>query len=161
VVTKATRGREDRDTDILKHIKWLNHYPQPSIKVENKSKMGERVPASLPIKKDKMETTKTDLSKFGYRELEIAGELLKKYAENGSPEGFFEDGLQLMMNFNSGNVFLTNSEYQVLMMNGEKLEQFYSCPECGHEGFLEDMGHNEDSPECQEYLKEIGYKAEK
>ena len=30
------------------------------------------------------------------------------------------------------------------------------CPSCGHEGFKEDMQHNEDDEECQEYLKDIG-----
>lgn len=95
--------------------------------------------------------TTEDLSQFGYRELAMAGDLLKAYAENPIEIG---EGLKLMMNTGSGNVFLTSDEYRVLMMNGDKIEQFYSCPECGHEGFLEDMEH-EGNKECQEYLKSI------
>lgn len=103
----------------------------------------------------KMESiTTTDLAEFGYRELGMAGDLLKAYASNGL-EGFYHDGVQVMMNKNSGNVFLTNSDYQVAMMNGDKLELFYSCPQCGHEGFLEDMEHGKEDKECQAYLDSI------
>lgn len=44
-----------------------------------------------------------------------------------------------MMNQNSGNVFFTNSEYQVAMMNGDKLESFYSTPYEGREGFADEL----------------------
>ena len=44
-----------------------------------------------------------------------------------------------MMNQNSGNVFLTNSEYQVAMMNGDKLESFYWLSYHGNEGFLDEL----------------------
>ena len=62
-----------------------------------------------------------------------------------------------MMNLYSGNVFLTNSEYEVAMMNGDKLESWYFCPYFGHEGFLEDMSHEEQHDTCREYLNDIGY----
>jgi hypothetical protein len=99
--------------------------------------------------------TTTDLSKFGYRELEMVEELIKAKREQGLPEDFEENEVTIMMNQNSGNVFFTNSEFQVAMMNGDKLESFYVCAICGHEGFKEDMQHNEDDEECQEYLKEM------
>jgi hypothetical protein len=44
-----------------------------------------------------------------------------------------------MMNTHSGNVFLTDEDCNVLMMNGNKLEGFYSTPYEGHEGFLKDL----------------------
>ena len=97
----------------------------------------------------------TDLSKFGYREYDMAADLLKALSEGNILDDFNGDEIQLMFNPSSGFVFLTNSEYQVAMMNDDKLESFYSCPICGHEGFLEDMEHNEDDGECQEYLKQI------
>jgi hypothetical protein len=100
--------------------------------------------------------TTTDFSKFGYREREMAEELLKASREQGFPEDFYDDETTIMFNSHSGNVFFTNSDYQVAMMNGDKLESFYSCPICGHEGFADEMEHNEDNKECQEYLKEIG-----
>jgi len=85
--------------------------------------------------------TTTDFSKFGYREREMAEELLKASREDGFPDDFNDDETQIMMNMYSGNVFFTNADCQVCMMNGDKLESFYSCPECGNEGFDEDDFH--------------------
>ena len=104
------------------------------------------------------EITTTDLSKFGYREKAMAAELLSALGK-GLPEDFYDDEVTIMMNMHSGNVFLTNSEFQVAMMNDEKLESFYNCPECGHEGFREDMEHDRDSRGCREYLQDLGIEA--
>ena len=79
-------------------------------------------------------------------------DLITAWNHQGLPEDFYNDEVRPMMNMSSGYVFLTNSEYQVAMMNGDKLESWYSCPECGHEGFLEDMQHDGDR-DCQEYLE--------
>ena len=100
------------------------------------------------------EITTTDFSKFVYREREMAEELLKASREQGFPEDFWDDETTIMMNMNSGNVFFTNSEYQVAMMNDDKLESFYNCPECGEEGFKEDLEEYGNDC-CKEYLKEI------
>ena len=100
-------------------------------------------------------TTTTDLADFGSREREMAEKLLKAWRIKGLPENFEYDEVTIMMNKNSGCVFLTNSEFQAAMMNGDTLELWYNCPICGHEGFLEDMEHGEDEEECQEYLKQI------
>ena len=102
------------------------------------------------------EYTTTDFSKFGYRERKMAEELLKASREQGFPDDFGDDETTIMMNMSSGNVFFTNSDFQVAMMNGNKLESFYSCPVCGHEGFSDEMEHGEGDDECQEYLKDIG-----
>ena len=80
-----------------------------------------------------------DLSQFGYRELRLAAELLHAYLEQPLPEEWYEEGIQICLNTSSGYVFLSNSEYQVMMLNSEKLEMWYSCPECGAEGFHEDI----------------------
>ena len=100
--------------------------------------------------------TSTDFADFGSRERAMAEELLKASREQGFPEDFDQERVTIMMNMSSGNVFFTNEEYQVAMMNGDKLESFYSCPICGHEGFAEDMKHGENDNKCQEYLKNIG-----
>ncbi len=101
------------------------------------------------------ETVTSDLAQFGNREKLMAGKLLVAMAEQGLLDDFNHDEVIVMMNKNSGYVFLTNSDYQVAMFNGNKLESFYSCPQCGHEGFIEDMAHNEDDINCQDYLSEI------
>lgn len=101
------------------------------------------------------EIVTSDLSEFGSREREMAEELLKAWREQGLPEDFNGDKVTVNMNKNSGFVFLSNSDYQVAMMNGDDLESFYSCPQCGHEGFKDEMGHDGNS-DCEEYLKDIG-----
>jgi len=61
------------------------------------------------------------------------------------------------MNRSSGNVFFTNEDYQVAMMNGSDLEMFYSTPYSGHEGFadeLKEMLDNSWNAEDVEYLKD-------
>lgn len=103
--------------------------------------------------------TTSDLSDFGARERKMAEELLKAWREQGLPEDFDADKVTVMMNKNSGNVFLTNSEFQVAMMNGDTLESFYSCPQCGHEGFKDEMEHD-GNDDCAQYLEGIGISKE-
>jgi hypothetical protein len=108
-----------------------------------------------------METmTTTDLSEYGFRELNELEILLKALRLQGLPSEFSADGVTPMFNKNSGNVFLTNSDCQVAMMNGGKLEMFYSCPECGCEGFAEDLKtdfkYKNANQCCMDYLTEMG-----
>lgn len=103
--------------------------------------------------------TTTNLADFGYRELSIAGEILTAYADRKDICPYFSgDGVQLMMNTSSGNVFLTDEDCNVLMMNGSKLEGFYSTPYEGHEGFLDDLlnewNKNWENPDS-EYLANL------
>lgn len=85
------------------------------------------------------EITTTDLADFGWRELKMAAELLSALIDQGSPDDFESDRIQIMMNRNSGCVFLTNSEYQIAMINGDQLESWYTDFEDGTEGFKEDL----------------------
>lgn len=84
-------------------------------------------------------STTTNLANFGYREIKTARDLLDAWVNNGLPEDFSNDGVVLMMNMNSGNVFLTNEEFEVAMMSGDKLESFYTSPYGGREGFFDDL----------------------
>ena len=98
------------------------------------------------------EITTTDFSRFGSREREMAEELLKAWREQGLPDDFDNDSVVIMMNFYSGNVFLTNTEYQVAMMNDDTLESFYTDFETGEEGFKEEL--------TEEALKRLGINEE-
>lgn len=91
-----------------------------------------------------------DLSQFGYRELEESAKLLTAYTsrEHDKTERL-TDGIAIEFNPNSGNVFLVDEDFNVAMMNGDDLEDFYSCPECGNEGFKDDMKNGEKC--CKEY----------
>ena len=85
-----------------------------------------------------MECT-TDFRKFGYREREMAEELLKASREQGFPINFEEDEIEIMFNPDSGCVFFTNADYQVAMMNESFLERFYTLPHSGEEGFADEL----------------------
>ena len=81
-----------------------------------------------------------DLSKFGYREMDIAGDLLKAYSGGSykiwEGENNLSDGVVVEFNPMSGNVFLVDEDCNVAMFNGsDKLEMFLSCSNCGAEGF--------------------------
>jgi len=102
------------------------------------------------------EITTTDLSKFGNRERLELQELLNAWNTQGLPDDFYPTSVKPMWNMYSGNVFLTNDDFQVAMLNDDKLESFYTCPGCGNEGFLEDISNKEyNSDCCREYVKEI------
>lgn len=97
------------------------------------------------------EITTTDLADFGYSERQEMITLLQAWHNQGLPTDFYEDEVRVMMNRNSGCVFLTNGDYQTAMMNGNKLEMWYHCGNCGHEGFAEDCQLNDDGcNECNE-----------
>ena len=108
-------------------------------------------------------STTTNLADFGYRELDMAADLLKAYANGKGPNDFDTDGVTVMMNQNSGNVFLTNDECQVLMLDSDgNLDMWHYTPYSGHEGFADDLReHFINSPGewCQndvEYLLDYG-----
>jgi len=92
----------------------------------------------------------SDMSRFGMREREMAARLLAAYCEN--PPEFLGSGVRIMMNMLSGYVFLSDEDFAVAMMNGDTLEEFHSCPECGAEGFAEELGEHSC---CRDYLKSI------
>lgn len=94
------------------------------------------------------EVTTTNLSDFGARERGLLIDLLQAWEDQGLPEEFYEEEVHAMMNRNSGCVFLTNSDYQTAMMNGDKLEMWYNCGNCGHEGFAEDCQLNDEGCNC-------------
>ena len=85
------------------------------------------------------DTTTTDLSDFGYRELDKARKLLEVWVEQELPEKFNYDNVKIMFNKYSGKVFLTNDDLQVAMLRDDVLEMFYHCPECGVEGFKDEL----------------------
>jgi len=63
-----------------------------------------------------------NLEAFGFRELDIASKLLAKVSEYGYPRDFSDAGISLAFNTHSGYVFLTNEDYQILMLEDDKLK---------------------------------------
>ena len=100
--------------------------------------------------------TTTNLAKFGNREKAIAGDLLYAMSKHGLPKYFDEEDVTVMFNFNSGYVFLTNSELQAAMLTDDNtLEIWHNCPECGCEGFIDDIKTESENDCCIEYLEQF------
>ena len=99
---------------------------------------------------EKGEIATTDLADFGYREIRGAIELLDTWMKHGLPEDFYEHRVRVMFNTKSGLVFLTNSDFQVALINGDKLEEFYTCSKCGREGFKDEFEKDDDCRGCRE-----------
>ncbi len=97
-----------------------------------------------------MENTQ-DLSKFGYRELDMVADLLKAYANDKyvAPEDkeSFGDGVKVEFNPNSGEVFLLDDDYNTLMLTDDGLELWVNCANCGAEGFRSELPLNDEN-EC-------------
>lgn len=80
------------------------------------------------------------LEEFGSRELGMAADLLKAMAEQGLPKDFYKKGVHVDFNPNSGWVFLTNSEYEVAVLDDDgELVQIYNTWYSGIEGTLEEL----------------------
>jgi len=91
---------------------------------------------------------------WGYHEMDLAAKLLDKFSDRPADCGL-EEPISLGFNLDSGCVFLFDGDGNTAMLNGDKLETWYDCPYCGHEGFKEDMDHEPEDDECLEYLKQI------
>jgi hypothetical protein len=93
-----------------------------------------------------------DLSMFGYRELDMAGDLLKAMA-NGKKHDDLElgDEIKLEFNPNSGEVFLVDEDYNVAMLADGQLENWISCSYCGAEGFKSEftLDENGNCKDCK------------
>ena len=78
-----------------------------------------------------------NLAEFGSREIHLLKNILIAWTTTGLPLDFENSEVRPAMNKLSGYVFLTNSDCQIAMLNGDRLEIFHSLPESGEEGFLE------------------------
>ena len=97
-----------------------------------------------------------DLSKLGYREIDLLADLLKAYsdAEWNSKDDELGDEVKWEYNPNSDNLFLVDEYYRVAMINDDgKLENWLNCGNCGKEGFRSEVDFCDDST-CKECHKE-------
>lgn len=96
-----------------------------------------------------------DLSEFNEKQLRLASKLLLLLAERDYLDSFNEEKVHLMLNKNSGNVFLTNEDCDVMMFNDntQKLEMWHTLPYSGEEGFKEYF----DNIDLNKYHKEDRY----
>ena len=85
-----------------------------------------------------------DLSKLGKREISQLSQLLEKVSNNKLTllaETFISNGINWEYNPNSDNLFLVDSDYNVLMYNDDLdlLDLWLFSPYYGYEGFLHDV----------------------
>lgn len=85
-----------------------------------------------------------DLSKLGKREISQLSQLLKKFSDNELTllaENFVSNDIKWEYNPNSDNLFLMDSDYNVLMYNDDLdlLDLWLFSPYYGYEGFLHDV----------------------
>jgi hypothetical protein len=95
----------------------------------------------------------SDLSEFGYRELKIAGQLLSTLKTDKDKTRFIDEGLTVFFNKKSGYVFLSDENFNVAMMNGDILEDFINCPDCGNAALASEFSTESDC--CKEFLEAI------
>ena len=81
------------------------------------------------------------LSKFGFHEFELAKQLFSQVVENGFPPLYNEDGLELLFNTSTGDVYFENNEGLRCMINTRHdcLDIYYSTPYSNYEGFIDDL----------------------
>ena len=104
----------------------------------------------------------SDFEKFGRIEIDVVIDLLSAYKDDRisdlAREYFDFRTMRPAFNTNSGYVFLTDDDYNVLMENNGELDLFLFTPYDGHEGFYDELivDIKDYHPEDQEYLNEIG-----
>ena len=88
--------------------------------------------------------------------------LFQAWRESGLPVDFWNNGVKIGFNMNSGYVFLTNSDYQVAMCTTNEQDQlelysFYTSPYEGKEGSFDELleDYKDMHPEDQEWLQQI------
>jgi hypothetical protein len=80
---------------------------------------------------------------WGYREMSMAADLLKQYADHGTgsvvgvePQGAITIGY----NPNSGNVYMTDEDFNCYMLNDNgEVEQWVTLPSSGIEDFFSEL----------------------
>lgn len=85
-----------------------------------------------------------DLSKLGFREISQLSKLLHLYSNNKLTllaKTYISSGINWEYNPNSDNLFLIDSEYNILMYNNDLnlLDLWINTPYYGYEGFIDDV----------------------
>ena len=99
-----------------------------------------------------------NLADFDASDKREAGRLLSALGTSNDETKFLEkDAVEVYVNRHSGFVFLSDADCNTAGMNGDKLQDWLSCPECGEEGYFEDVKENHDITKgaCRRWQREI------
>lgn len=101
----------------------------------------------------------SNLQKFGTRELEMVRDLidvfLKRKWKNVRDEPDESEELSIKFNTSSGNIFLTDEDFNVWIEEDGYLVQFFSCAECGNEETMQYFMVNDDCYGCLELANQF------
>ena len=97
-----------------------------------------------------------DLNVMGLQDYKQLKNLLTAWFEgDGLPARFEEKNVVIGFNTHSCDVFLTNCDSQVAMLNEDgDIHLLHSCPECGASGFNYELRKHENQC-CDDYLDEF------
>tara|TARA_R110000851_G_scaffold311356_1_gene471503 strand:- start:374 stop:742 length:369 start_codon:yes stop_codon:yes gene_type:complete len=79
------------------------------------------------------------LSKFGALERSKLADILQAWEKWGLPDDFNDTEVVALFNRDSGSVFLSNEDYDTLVLEDGKLVQWHFLPHDGHEGTLSEL----------------------
>ena len=136
--------------------------PKKSAKFKGKKFESSKQPLRRKKMREQSNYYEGDLSELGIRENLILSDLLKMWAEGKMTKNAADvfDSLKAFgFNASSGNVFLIDDNYNVLMDAGGELDLFISLPYSGEEGFpyeFEGRDKGEFNSEDVEYLESLG-----
>ena len=68
---------------------------------------------------------------------------------------WYDQGSKVAMNNQSGYVFLSNEDFQVAMIDNDKLTMFLNCGECGNEGLEGEFEVVDSCEGCKDIIKDI------
>jgi len=100
----------------------------------------------------------TDISKMDLSEVtDMLTAFQQENTTNLFKASWYDEETIPTLNEESGYCFLTNSDYQVAMMNGKTLSMFLNCGECGNEDLEQDFEvlMNENCEGCIQIAKDI------
>ena len=81
-----------------------------------------------------------NISDLGSREIHMLNELNIAFNDyDFIKEGYSLEGLKWEFNMSSGYMFFVNDECEILMLDGDKLERFYTLYGTGYEGFADEL----------------------
>ncbi len=94
------------------------------------------------------------LSKFGALERSKLADILQAWEKWGLPDDFDDTEVVALFNTHSGMVFLSNDNYDTLVLEDGKLVQWYVLPWGGHEGTLRDLFNDSTMEEWKTWHEE-------
>lgn len=94
-----------------------------------------------------------DLSKFTFHELDEVITLLTVLRDQGVPYNCSKKNVQIVMDAETRQIFLSNDNADLMMINEGNLQKYFTCPVCQHQGFMDSLPmHNPGNDFCMSWV---------